>query len=246
MRKNWKKLMGMLCCCGMLCMFPVTSYADLEPQEVQMVEANPEEESIKRAEIEGDEPEEDIYEDSSEAPKVLNRTRAAVAEQEAIAEAKTEAKKQTENEAVRQAWLRAEEESSEERARSLAAAESAGKRQKVVDFALTFLGGPYRYGGNDPRTGVDCSGFTRYVLSNAAGVHITRTAASQSTEGVPVSDVTMQPGDLLFYSQGGRINHVAMYIGGGKVVHASSVKTGIKISPWNYRTPVKIVNVLGD
>ena len=64
MRKNWKKLMGMLCCCGMLCMFPVTSYADLEPQEVQMVEANPEEESIKRAEIEGDEPEEDIYEDS--------------------------------------------------------------------------------------------------------------------------------------------------------------------------------------
>ena len=49
MRKNWKKLMGMLCCCGMLCMFSVTSYADLEPQEVQMVEANPEEESIKRA-----------------------------------------------------------------------------------------------------------------------------------------------------------------------------------------------------
>ena len=93
---------------------------------------------------------------------------------------------------------------------------------------------------------MDCSGFTRYVLSNAAGVHITRTAASQSTEGVAVSDVTMQPGDLLFYSGGGRINHVAMYIGGGKVVHASSVKTGIKISPWNYRTPVKIVNVLGD
>ena len=63
---------------------------------------------------------------------------------------------------------------------------------------------------------------------------------------ISVSDVTMQPGDLLFYSGGGRINHVAMYIGGGKVVHASSVKTGIKISPWNYRTPVKIVNVLGD
>lgn len=247
MRKNWKKLMSVLCCCGMLGIFPVTSYADMNTQEVQMVEANPIEDSIKKTVIEGDEPEDDIYEDdSSDAPRVLNRTREAQEQQAAIAEARTAAKKETENEAVKQAWLRAEEESSEERARATAAAQSAGLRQRVVDYALTFVGGPYRYGGNDPRTGVDCSGFVRYVLSNVAGVNIARTSAAQANEGVAVNDILMQPGDLLFYSQGGRINHVAMYIGGGKVVHASSVKTGIKISPWNYRTPVKIVNVLGD
>ena len=55
----------------------------------------------------------------------------------------------------------------------------------------------------------------------------------------------MQPGDLIFYGSGRGINHVAMYIGDGKVVHASTERTGIKTSPWNYRTPVKIVNVLG-
>lgn len=57
----------------------------------------------------------------------------------------------------------------------------------------------------------------------------------------------MRPGDLVFYSKNGKnINHVAMYIGDGMVVHASTYKTGVKTSPWNYRTPVKIVNVLGD
>ena len=54
----------------------------------------------------------------------------------------------------------------------------------------------------------------------------------------------MQPGDLLFYSGGGRINHVAMYIGDGKVVHASTEKTGIKTSPYDYREPVKIISLL--
>ena len=55
----------------------------------------------------------------------------------------------------------------------------------------------------------------------------------------------MKPGDLIFYGGGSGINHVAMYIGSGKIVHASTYDTGIKISNWNYRTPVKIVNVLG-
>ncbi len=57
----------------------------------------------------------------------------------------------------------------------------------------------------------------------------------------------MRPADLIFYANGsGTINHVAMYIGNGQVIHASSATTGIKISTWNYRTPAKIVNVLGD
>lgn len=249
MRKTWKKLVGVLCCCGVLSAFPMISYADIDGQDVQVVEVKPEEDSIKKNVIEGDEPEDDSYESSSDGTRVYDRTSEAQASREALAQAKAEldaARKRAENEAARQAWLQAEEVSSEEWAKSMAAAENAQRRQKVVEFALSFVGGPYRYGGNDPRTGVDCSGFTRYVLSNAAGVHIARTSSAQAGEGVAINDVLMQPGDLLFYSGGGRINHVAMYIGGGKVVHASSVKTGIKISPWNYRTPVKIVNVLGD
>lgn len=119
------------------------------------------------------------------------------------------------------------------------------KRQQLVDYAMQFVGGPYRYGGTDPRTGVDCSGFTRYVLQNGAGVSVNRSSTGQSRQGTPVSAAQMQPGDLLFYGSGSRINHVAMYIGDGQVVHASTEETGITVSPWNYRTPVKITNVLG-
>ena len=55
-----------------------------------------------------------------------------------------------------------------------------------------------------------------------------------------------RPGDLVFYSSGGHVNHVAIYIGGGQVIHASNPKTGIKISAYNYRTPAKMVRILQD
>ena len=118
-------------------------------------------------------------------------------------------------------------------------------RQSVVDYALSFVGGRYVYGGNDPHTGVDCSGFTRYVMKHGAGVSLDRSSTYQAAQGVSVSADQMQPGDLIFYGKGTKINHVAMYIGEGRVVHASTEKTGIKTSPWDYRTPLKIVNVLG-
>ncbi len=117
-------------------------------------------------------------------------------------------------------------------------------RQRVVSYALSFLGGPYCYGGSDPNTGVDCSGFTRYVMSNVAGIELSRSSKTQSNDGVSVSADQMQPGDLIFYAGSSGIDHVAMYIGAGKIVHASTYSTGIKISDWNYRTPVKIVSVL--
>lgn len=123
--------------------------------------------------------------------------------------------------------------------------DSASTRQKLVDYALQFVGGRYKFGGSDPHTGVDCSGFTKYVMQHGAGVSLSRSSRSQSTQGKTISASEMQPGDLIFYGSGKNINHVAMYIGNGKVVHASTEKTGIKTSAWNYRTPVKIVNVLG-
>lgn len=117
-------------------------------------------------------------------------------------------------------------------------------RQQVVSYALQFVGGRYKYGGNDPRTGTDCSGFTRYVMQNSAGVSLNRSSSSQAAQGRAISAAEMQPGDLIFYGGKRSINHVAMYIGDGQIVHASTERTGIKTSTWNYRTPVKIISVL--
>ena len=125
------------------------------------------------------------------------------------------------------------------------AAAAAEFRQGVANYALQFVGGRYSYGGSDPHTGADCSGFTRYVMQHAAGISLARSSGGQAAQGTPVSADQMKPGDLIFYGNGRSINHVAMYIGNGQVVHASTYKTGIKTSPWNYRTPVKIVNVIG-
>ncbi len=119
-------------------------------------------------------------------------------------------------------------------------------RNSIVEYALQFVGNAYVYGGNDPHTGVDCSGFTRYILSNKAGVYLNRTAASQSSQGRVISPEEARPGDLVFYSGGGGINHVAIYIGNGRIVHASTEKTGIITSNMYYRTPAKVVNMLGD
>ena len=121
---------------------------------------------------------------------------------------------------------------------------SAAARNQVVKFALQFVGSRYVYGGNDPRTGVDCSGFTSYVMKHGAGIQLNRSSRGQASQGRPVSAAEIRPGDLIFYSSGGRINHVALYIGNGQVVHASTEKTGVKISNWNYREPSKIVSVL--
>ncbi len=126
------------------------------------------------------------------------------------------------------------------------AADSSSLRQHIVDFAKQFLGCRYRYGGSDPRTGVDCSGFVRYVMQNAAGIAMLRSSGTQATQGRAIGADQMRPGDLVFYSQGGGINHVAIYAGDGQIVHASTYKTGVKMSPWNYRQPVRIVNMLGD
>lgn len=123
---------------------------------------------------------------------------------------------------------------------------SETNRQNLVNFALQFVGGRYRYGGSDPHTGVDCSGFTRYVMQHGAGIPLNRSSGSQAVQGVSIGADQMRPGDLIFYGNGSRINHVGMYIGNGQIVHASTYKTGIKISNWNYRQIVKITNVMGD
>lgn len=122
--------------------------------------------------------------------------------------------------------------------------EETALRAQVVEYALQFVGNRYVYGGTDPNTGVDCSGFTSYVMRRVAGVSLSHSSAAQAGEGRSVGTGNPKPGDLVFYSNGSRINHVAIYMGNGQIVHASSAKTGIKVSKWNNRTPVKVVDVL--
>ena len=127
-----------------------------------------------------------------------------------------------------------------------AANAAASRRSQVVNYALQFVGNPYVWGGTSLTNGVDCSGFTMQVMKKF-GVSLPHYSGSQAKMGKKVTSATMKPGDLIFYAgSGGKINHVALYIGNGQVVHAASRKSGIKISTWNYRTPVAIRNVLGD
>lgn len=123
--------------------------------------------------------------------------------------------------------------------------QQASLRNKVVNYALQFVGNRYVWGGTNPNTGADCSGFVQYVLRNAAGVSLPRTSREQAKAGRAVKSSEMQPGDLIFYTnKSGVVNHVAMYIGNGQIVHAASRRSGIKISTWNYRTPKTIRSFL--
>ncbi len=121
----------------------------------------------------------------------------------------------------------------------------SSRRAEIANYAVQFVGNPYVYGGTSLTNGADCSGFTMSVMAHF-GVSLPHNSGAQSNCGKAITSSELRPGDLIFYSGSGGINHVALYIGNGQVCHASSRKTGIKISTWNYRTPAKIRNVLGD
>ena len=122
-----------------------------------------------------------------------------------------------------------------------------GVRKDLVKYAMKYLGNPYVWGGNDPNTGADCSGFVKYVYQNVAGITLPRTSYTQCYTGERISSLQMLPGDLIFYANSaGEVGHVAMYIGNGTIIHAASAKSGIKLSPWNYRTPKYIRCVLEE
>ena len=124
--------------------------------------------------------------------------------------------------------------------------ESASLRSRIVNYAMKFLGNPYVWGGTSLTRGADCSGFTMSVMKNF-GISLPHYSGSQANSGKRIKSSQMKPGDLIFYgSSRGRINHVAMYIGNGQIIHAASRRSGIKISTWNYRTPVCIVDVIGN
>lgn len=113
----------------------------------------------------------------------------------------------------------------------------------VVSYAQQFVGNPYVWGGSSLTNGADCSGFTMSVYAHF-GISLPHNAAAQSGCGTSVSLDSIQAGDLLFYSDGSGISHVAIYNGDGTVTHASNSNTGITISSYNYRNPVAAVRLL--
>lgn len=118
-------------------------------------------------------------------------------------------------------------------------------RVDLCQYAKEFLGNPYVWGGTSLTRGADCSG---YVLSifKKYGVSLPHSSRAQANCGAKISLSEAKPGDLIFYGNGRSINHVAIYIGGGQVIHASNPKTGIRISNAAYRSPVKVVRILQD
>ncbi|MCI9164361.1 MAG: C40 family peptidase [Lachnospiraceae bacterium] len=221
MRKAGLYLTALMMTAGvMMWKTPILSYA--EPIAVEANEVEEEEiEDTKNSEGAGSSP---VMEAASEEDGLADSGPDLEVQERAKAKAQAEAEAQAARDA---------------------AAQAAEARKNVVSYALQFVGGPYRAGGNDPHTGVDCSGFVKYVMQNGAGIGMNRSSVTQATQGRAISANQMQPGDLIFYGSGSHINHVAMYIGNGQIVHASTYRTGIKISDWNYRAPVKIVSMFG-
>lgn len=107
----------------------------------------------------------------------------------------------------------------------------------LASRAIQYVGNPYVYGGTSLTNGTDCSGFTM-LLMQKYGISLSHSARAQSKMGTAVSISELRPGDLVFYADGSGINHVAIYIGGGQVCHASNPTRGIIISSLYYRNPV--------
>lgn len=118
------------------------------------------------------------------------------------------------------------------------AAKGSAKGKEIAIFACGFVGNPYVAGGTSLTNGADCSGFTQAVYKQY-GYSIPRTSYSQRTAGREVSYADAEPGDIICYP-----GHVAIYIGNGKIVHASTAKTGIKISNAQYREILCVRRIL--
>jgi cell wall-associated NlpC family hydrolase len=113
---------------------------------------------------------------------------------------------------------------------------ASGAARRVVPTAERYIGTPYRYGGDSPQTGFDCSGFVRYVYG-LQGVNLPRTSRQMAGSGIAVtpSARSLAVGDLLLFSQGGRISHVAIYAGSGRFIHSSSSGNGVRYDDFSTR-----------
>ena len=122
-----------------------------------------------------------------------------------------------------------------------AAVKSSGgsaEGRAVADYGLQFVGNPYVYGGTSLTNGADCSGFVQQVYKHF-GYSLPRSSSEQRSAGREVSYSEAQPGDLICYA-----GHVAIYIGNGQIVHASTPTTGIKVGTATYRTILSVRRIV--
>lgn len=109
--------------------------------------------------------------------------------------------------------------------------------QRMIQYATTMLGTPYKWGGNTVDSGLDCSGFVREVVQTTTGKLMPRTAREMSTQGTKVAYTEMKPGDLVFFNTRRRdFSHVGIYLGDGRFMHgASGAKSGkqVRIDSFN-------------
>jgi len=118
------------------------------------------------------------------------------------------------------------------------------KGNEIASYALKFVGNSYHWGGTSLTHGTDCSGFVQSVYEDF-GYSIPRTSRDQAASaGRIVSESNMQPGDLIFYAHNGRVHHVAMYIGNGKIVHAANKRQGIIVSQYNYNDVYRVRRIV--
>ena len=116
-------------------------------------------------------------------------------------------------------------------------------RDLISRMAHSTIGAPYKWGGNNPHQGFDCSGLMSYVHKNALGINIPRTAAAQRDQSRTVAYKDLKPGDMLFFKTGRNANHVGVYIGNRKFVHAATGSKEVKVasmdSPYWHKRFVK-------
>lgn len=185
----------------------------------------------------------------------VEEERARLAAEEAARKAEeARLKKLAEEEAARKAAEAAKKKAEEEAAKkqqqeqASLATEAAKLRQEVVDYAVKFVGNPYKWGGTSLTKGADCSGFVQSVYKHF-GYTLPRVSKDQAVSAgymnVTPNETYLLPGDLIFYTnEKGTVDHVAMYIGDGKIVHAANKKKGIIIAKYNGRTPYKARRVI--
>jgi cell wall-associated NlpC family hydrolase len=105
----------------------------------------------------------------------------------------------------------------------------SGKRAEVVSAALSQIGTPYRYGGDRPGQGLDCSGLTQYAYGSA-GVPIPRMCLDQLRAARPVGPGALRPGDLVFFQTGPGVHHVGLMVDADRFVHASTSKRRVQVT----------------
>lgn len=170
-----------------------------------------------------------------EAPDKETDTIVELSEEKALEEKRAQIRKTIQaQEAERQA-LAEKKAREEEAAQKAQEEERIQARQELVDYALQFVGNPYVYGGTSLTQGADCSGFVQTVFRDCGYGELPRVASAQFESSSHKTLDQLETGDLVFY--GDSIYHVAIYMGDGKVVHASNSRTGITISDYDYMPP---------